>query len=244
MVISTPPTQVLAAAHASLARMAQNSKAVGYMFNKEDPSVFDDPQWKVISACKSDVLEKGDDQSLGGNRLDFGTKLRDMNEIQVPIGTPKPWSPLFASFVVQADCLFMFEKPNFQNGEFVVDVFDEELDAGADQWRYALMGHFIRAKLFFPTIKEQTLMLWRPGELQAFSLPSGFLIFRFCQEEDMLYALEGEPWFIQGKKLLLKRWPPGMKLEKESLSSIPLWVKIHELLLEFWSASIIGKVMS
>ncbi|WOK93570.1 hypothetical protein Cni_G02270 [Canna indica] len=62
--------------------------------------------------------------------------------------------------------------------------------------------------------------MWHPrGEFEAFSLPFGFLIFKYTLEEDMLVTLEGGPWFIHRKLLALKRWSSRMKLEKISIST-------------------------
>ncbi|WOL01177.1 DUF4283 domain-containing protein [Canna indica] len=158
---------------------------------------------------------------------------------------PRPWSSLFSTAKANTDCSLKFEEPKVVDGEFVIYVSNEELNASIDYWKFALVGHFVGAKLYFPKVKERIISMWNPkGDFEALSLPSSFLIFRFSQEDDMMIALEGGPWFIQGLLIVLKRWAPGMTLERVSLSTIPIWVRVFHLPLEFWSAPIIGKIMS
>ncbi|WOL20495.1 hypothetical protein Cni_G29300 [Canna indica] len=107
-------------------------------------------------------------------------------------GSPKSWSSLFSMPAVDTTSSLKFEKPNMLDGKFVVEVSNEELDDGAEHWKFAMVGHFIGAKPYFLTVKAKVFSMWQPkGEFEAFSLSSGFLIFKLTKEEDMLVALEG-----------------------------------------------------
>jgi hypothetical protein len=57
-------------------------------------------------------------------------------------------------------------------------------------------------------------------------------------------VLEAQLWHIANKPLILRRWTPGMQLLKISVSSVPVWIKLHNLPMEFWNATCLSYVAS
>ena len=49
---------------------------------------------------------------------------------------------------------------------------------------------------------------------------------------------------MANKPLILRKWTPGTQLLKLSLSSIPIWIKIHNLPIEFWNSTYLSYVAS
>nr|GEW66510.1 hypothetical protein [Tanacetum cinerariifolium] len=43
--------------------------------------------------------------------------------------------------------------------------------------------------------------------------------------------LENGPWFIWNNLLILKKWNPDKNLLKEDVSTVPVWVKLHGVLI-------------
>jgi hypothetical protein len=56
--------------------------------------------------------------------------------------------------------------------------------------------------------------------------------------------MEAKVWHITNKPLILRKWTPGMQFLKLSLSSIPIWIKLHNLPIEFWNATCLSYVAS
>lgn len=74
---------------------------------------------------------------------------------------------------------------------------------------------------------------------------NGVFIFRFDTEEDMLHVYGGGPWMVKGvHPLILKQWSPGTSLDPCSLVNFPVWIKLPNLDLQFWSPSMLGKIAS
>ena len=48
-------------------------------------------------------------------------------------------------------------------------------------------------------------------------------------------VFEVGPWLFSGRPLILKNWHPELTLSKEDHSSIPLWIKIFNVPLQFWT---------
>lgn len=57
-------------------------------------------------------------------------------------------------------------------------------------------------------------------------------------------VLEGGPWYVGNQLLLLKRWKRTMKLTKESVSQIPIWVKLFNVPMEYWDFEGLSRIAS
>ncbi|XP_077232359.1 uncharacterized protein LOC143869136 [Tasmannia lanceolata] len=62
--------------------------------------------------------------------------------------------------------------------------------------------------------------------------------------EDCDSVLESGEHSYAGRPLILRKWKPGTPLEKLNLTSIPVWVRLPGLPLEFWSAKGLSKIAS
>ncbi|KAI0515995.1 hypothetical protein KFK09_008666 [Dendrobium nobile] len=51
-------------------------------------------------------------------------------------------------------------------------------------------------------------------------------------------------WFLLGKPFVLQKWHPKFKPIKEEFSSVPIWVKIHDLPLACWNSEGISRIAS
>ncbi|GJR82522.1 ARID DNA-binding domain-containing protein [Tanacetum coccineum] len=72
-----------------------------------------------------------------------------------------------------------------------------------------------------------------PGVMELmwlFSSSTGLFSFQFSSMDRLDAMLENGPWFIQNNPLILKKWHPDENLLKEDVSTVPVWVKIHGVL--------------
>ncbi|KAK1307758.1 hypothetical protein QJS10_CPA09g00850 [Acorus calamus] len=72
----------------------------------------------------------------------------------------------------------------------------------------------------------------------------GFFVARFVNEEDMKVVIEGEPWLMGGRPIVLRKWNRGMKLEMERLETIPIWIRLPHLPLHLWGTRMLSKLSS
>lgn len=63
----------------------------------------------------------------------------------------------------------------------------------------------------------------------------GFML-KFSDLNTRTCVLEGGPWFIAGRPLLLQKWQPGLVLEKLFVKKFPLWVVLRGIPLELLTA--------
>ena len=61
-------------------------------------------------------------------------------------------------------------------------------------------------------------------------------------------VLEGGPWNVAGKPIILRKWSPNLSIDKNKVSRVPVWVCFYNVPLEYWNqkglryiVSMIGK---
>lgn len=70
------------------------------------------------------------------------------------------------------------------------------------------------------------------------------LVFKFENAADRDMVLNGGPYFVYGRPLLMKIIPPWFQFDDEEISNIPLWINLPGLPLECWNAKALGKITS
>ncbi|GAV72664.1 DUF4283 domain-containing protein [Cephalotus follicularis] len=82
--------------------------------------------------------------------------------------------------------------------------------------------------------------MWKlSGELDLLDLGHGYFVAKFDSPYDCSDVLIGGPWLIFGHCLLVQPWRPYFKPSIAPLSSLALWVRLPELLLEFYDESLL-----
>ncbi|KAI8563946.1 hypothetical protein RHMOL_Rhmol03G0148300 [Rhododendron molle] len=143
-------------------------------------------------------------------------------------------------------------KPGYAKSELkkgknaVVELDVTHLDENC--WSHCLVGHFLDERTDYRLANSTAHKLWgkmtKYGLLSVKSDNAGFLYFEFKDEASQLAVLEGGPWFFSQKFLVLKKWRRMMTPTKISPSSIPTWVKLHNLPPECWTEEGLSRVAS
>ncbi|KAK4397906.1 hypothetical protein Sango_1266100 [Sesamum angolense] len=129
--------------------------------------------------------------------------------------------------------------------KFAVEL--ETLELGADDlidvWTklgYYLVG-YIADK--FPGLQAICALSKQWGS--SFQLhDSGWLIFRFAQDDDRQQVLADGPYFVYGRPLLLKAMPNCFEFNEDGISLTPVWATLPSLPLECWHPNALRKICS
>ncbi|GAB2275971.1 hypothetical protein Dimus_039162 [Dionaea muscipula] len=121
----------------------------------------------------------------------------------------------------------------------------EESDEDAERWGSCLVGYFLQGSLPFGYVRSTVSRLWtKLGLTGVQSLDDGFFVFRFADSFNRDGVLEGGPCFVGGKPILLRKWECLLSLSKETLSRIPVWASFFNILLEYWTAAGLSRIVS
>jgi hypothetical protein len=135
--------------------------------------------------------------------------------------------------------------PSCEDGRVVVKPPLKAIEEGISKWSPSLVGQFLDKPLPYYIVKRTVESIWAQyGKVEVFLLENGLYLFRFADEKMRDEVMEAKVWHIANKPLILRKWTPGMQLLKLSLSSIPIWIKLHNLPIEFWNATCLSYVAS
>jgi len=131
-------------------------------------------------------------------------------------------------------------------------ISEEMLHANADQWNRCMVGFFPGFRMPYHAVNTIASRVWRKCGLENVTTTSnGFMIFRFTTEAEMHAVLEKGPWMFGGKNIVLQQWHPRFQFDKNNISTLPVWVRLHGLPFPLWSkqglsmaASMVGRPLS
>jgi hypothetical protein len=102
-----------------------------------------------------------------------------------------------------------------------------------------VVGKFCGHRVSMSSINSWTQQEWAPligyGPI-VHLLAHGWLGFIFRRKDDALQILKG-CWFMDKNILSIKPWHPLFDAREEFEASTPVWVKLPNLPIEFWSDS-------
>jgi hypothetical protein len=153
------------------------------------------------------------------------------------------WSQLFRS--EKSFGSLKYFAPSREDGKVVVKPPKEAMEEGILKWSPSLVGQFLDKPLPYYIVKRFVDNLWAQyGKVEVFLLENGLYLFRFRDEKTRDEVMEAKLWNIANKPLILRKWTPGMQLLKLSLSNVPVWIKLHNLPIEFWNNTCLSYVAS
>ncbi|GKA34852.1 zinc knuckle CX2CX4HX4C containing protein [Tanacetum coccineum] len=99
----------------------------------------------------------------------------------------------------------------------------------SDRFENTLYGYFIGKRLAFPVVENYVKNAWKKFGLERVMLTHGFFLFQFATKEGMDRVLEDGSWLIRLVPLFLNIWTPNTRLEKDTIISAPVWVKLYHV---------------
>ena len=99
------------------------------------------------------------------------------------------------------------------------------------------MGFLLDIKLPFRAVKSIALRLWvREGLYDVLAQGNGVFYFYFSNDSALNAVLEGGPLLIADRHIFLRKWEPGqgLKFYKGTGDKILVWIRLHNVPLEYW----------
>ncbi|KAL7200191.1 hypothetical protein ACSBR1_032168 [Camellia fascicularis] len=147
-----------------------------------------------------------------------------------------------ASTPVHSEVKLHFVQPSFSSDSILIDL---PVPSVFPIWESCLVGYFIDRSLSFTCIKNNAFNMWKNLGLEEVRMnEEGFIFFIFDHIDSCKKVIDGGPWYVGGILLILKQWHRMMKLTKEALTEIPVWVKFYNVPMEFWSTDGLSRIAS
>ncbi|KAJ6287638.1 hypothetical protein OIU78_001695 [Salix suchowensis] len=131
------------------------------------------------------------------------------------------------------------------NRDCQLEITDDMLTEHAEQWSRCMVGFFPGYRMNYHAVNKIASRVWRSHGLEDVrTTANGFIIFRFKKVDQMLELLERGPWLFGGKAIILQQWHPHFIFDKNKISKIPVWVRLHGLPFPLWSRKGLSLVAS
>ncbi|GAV92985.1 DUF4283 domain-containing protein/zf-CCHC_4 domain-containing protein, partial [Cephalotus follicularis] len=120
---------------------------------------------------------------------------------------------------------------------------------GAKDWAFSIVAFLVGKKLPSKNVKQILERKWgHVGSLSIHVAGNGIFLIRFENMQARDWVLDNGPWDVWGYHLAVRPWHKGMSLTLGECTSIPVWVKLRGVPLQYWNklglsyiASILGK---
>uniref|UniRef100_A0A6N2ME21 DUF4283 domain-containing protein n=1 Tax=Salix viminalis TaxID=40686 RepID=A0A6N2ME21_SALVM len=126
-----------------------------------------------------------------------------------------------------------------------IEITEDMFADHAEQWSRSMVGFFPGFRMNFHLVNKIASRVWKSNGLESVTTTtSGFMIFRFKKKDQMLDILERGPWLFGGKAIILQAWHPHFVFDKNKISKLSVWIRLHGLPFPFLMASMVGRPLS
>lgn len=111
-----------------------------------------------------------------------------------------------------------------------------------EQWGYALIG-YVGGR--FPGIKalREEAAKWKV-KVKIHLHPSEWIIFKFLSESDRTNVVNGGPYRIYNRPLLIRDMPKEFTFGDDLLFKVPIWIQFPNLPIDYWTDEGLSKIGS
>ena len=110
-------------------------------------------------------------------------------------------------------------------------------------WAKAIIVRVIKKTVGYNYLHAKFLGLWKPaGRIDMVDLGRDFFLLRFLLLEDLEQVLRKGPWFIGEHFLSIRKWEANFKPSEAQVNSVAVWVRLHELPIEYYDAEVLKQL--
>ncbi|GAV92294.1 DUF4283 domain-containing protein/zf-CCHC_4 domain-containing protein [Cephalotus follicularis] len=169
-----------------------------------------------------------------------GEPLRERGESSKEAPIPggevrKAWSHLFHPTRRESQKL-TYIAPTTVDGESMAVMPEEVIEEGAKEWENALVGYFVGKKIPFRSLHAVLNKKWsEAGKFTIHTAENGIFVFKCESLEVRNWILDNGPWDVWGVHLALRLWERDMPPICSGFTKIPVWVKLLNIPMEYWT---------
>ncbi|WOL16675.1 hypothetical protein Cni_G25463 [Canna indica] len=131
------------------------------------------------------------------------------------------------------------------NSSDLVEIDEDMIDFSRSLWENSLYGKFYGKTPSIALVQAVLPKIWKVScSMQIVDIASGYFCFKFANKDDMNRVLSGGQWFLKDQVLLLSPWKNNFQSMAEQISSIPVWIQLPGLSLEYIQRDILISIAS
>ncbi|KAJ6323972.1 hypothetical protein OIU76_011301 [Salix suchowensis] len=119
----------------------------------------------------------------------------------------------------------------------------EDLDHSCDDWKLCAIGYVSGKFPGYRALNNIIKNVWK-CEATLTMHESGWLIYKFQNEEDKFSMLCGGPYLVYGRPLILRSMSEYFDFSSSEMTQVPVWIKFPNLPLKYWTPRCLSKLAS
>ncbi|GAV74019.1 DUF4283 domain-containing protein, partial [Cephalotus follicularis] len=107
---------------------------------------------------------------------------------------------------------------------------------GTKEWENSIVAFLVGKKLPGKNVKEILVRKWGTvGRFSFHMVGSGVFMINFDNGQARDWVLANGPWDVWGYHFALRPWRKDMPLELGDCKSMPVWVKLRNVPVQYWN---------
>ncbi|GAV67083.1 DUF4283 domain-containing protein, partial [Cephalotus follicularis] len=107
---------------------------------------------------------------------------------------------------------------------------------GAKEWENSIVAFLVGKKLPGKNVKEILEKKWGPvGRFSIHMIGNGVFMIKFDNGQARDWVLAKGPWDVWGYHLVLRPWRKDVSLELGDCKSMPIWVMLRNVSVQYWN---------
>ncbi|XP_031124369.1 uncharacterized protein LOC116027082 [Ipomoea triloba] len=186
-----------------------------------------------VAADAADVNSRARGSAVGARQHTWVPR-RNVQVEQGPLNPPIPFNNL--QELEGDECNLL----DLEKTDGIIDLGVDDVLVLEDVWSFRLLGRFAGR---FPGMRavDGLVKSWSLN-CKAENLLNGHVLFWFLKEEDRQFVLDGGPYALFGKRLLLHIPPEGARLAYEDYCKMPVWIRMPWLPKPCWHLNALSKI--
>ena len=119
----------------------------------------------------------------------------------------------------------------------------EDLDHSCDDWKLCVIGYVFGKFPGFRALNSIIGNIWK-CEATLTICESGWLVYKFQNEEDKFFVLCEGSYLVYGRPLILHPMSEYFDFSCSEMTHIPVWIKFPNLPLKCWTPRCLSKLAS
>lgn len=190
--------------------------------------------------------EKNDDEIPRETLIDVedgeAKKMKETKHNEVP----KLWTNIISgNRAMENGMQLSYVAPKKVDGGYEVEIEDEDVEEELKYWESALIMYVIGGELSMNAVKNFMIKFWNFIQLpEVYYNDEGYFILRFKAMKDKEEVLKRGPYTIQRMTMFLIEWKEDFSMEKDMMRTLPIWIKLPQLPIQFWGKKSLEKIGS
>lgn len=157
----------------------------------------------------------------------------------------RSWRDVISGAQLSVNFPLTYYAPVIRNNVKCAEITSSLINSAKLKWDNSVVLYVLGSKPYYPYFKAYIDRVWKPtGSFQIFSKDNGFYVVKFEEKNDCDRILDNGPYYYDRKLIMMRRWFPGLKLTKEFLQTVQIWVRLLNLNLDHWTKESISRIAS